>query len=216
MIGHKLGSYELLEEIGRGGMAVVYRAYQANVDRDVAIKVISKDLGRDKEAVERFQREARLIARLEHPHILPIYDFDGGHKPPYIVMRYLVGGSLHELIRKGIPKADVVADIFSQVCAAIDYAHRQGIVHRDIKAGNILIGPEGNAFVSDFGIARMIGGSGGGDAITGSGTFLGTPEYVSPEQIKAEHVDHRTDIYALGILPSGVSPKLKEKGETPV
>ena len=100
MIGPTLGPYELREEIGRGGMAVVYRAYQPNIDRDVAIKVISKDLGRNPEAIERFQREARLIARLEHPHILPVHDFDGGHEPPYIVMRYLVGGSLSDLIEK--------------------------------------------------------------------------------------------------------------------
>jgi len=101
MIGSKLGSYEIRAEVGRGGMAIVYRAYQASVDREVAVKVILKSMAGDEGAVQRFQREARLIARLEHPHILPIHDFDGGHEPPYIVMRLLDGGTLKEVIKQG-------------------------------------------------------------------------------------------------------------------
>src|SRR5688572_9540087 len=139
MVVTKIGPYELLEEIGQGGMATVYRAHQQSVGRDVAIKVIMWHVASDAQAVQRFQREARLIARLEHPHILPVYDFDGGHEPPYIVMRYLDGGTLKEVMRRErLPLAEI-SYLAQQVCSALDYAHRQGITHRDIKPSNIMI-----------------------------------------------------------------------------
>lgn len=201
MIGTKLGPYEILEEIGKGGMAAVYRARQPSVDRDVAIKAILKGIAGDPGAVQRFQREAKLIARLEHPHILPVYDFDGGHEPPYIVMRYLDGGTLKDVMAQGLLPHGEIAHLFSQVCSALDYAHRQGIVHRDIKPSNILIDREGNAFVSDLGIARITGGERRGKAITETGAIIGTPDYMSPEQAQGmDDVDHRTDIYALGVM----------------
>jgi serine/threonine-protein kinase len=155
MIGSRLGSYELLEELGKGGMASVYRARQASMDRDVAIKVIHvsmlNDVGR-----ERFQREARLVARLEHPHILPVYDFDGNNDPPFIVMRYVPGGTLRDLLARNnelLPFNDIL-HWFKQIASALDYAHEQGIIHRDLKPSNIIIDGNGNAFLSDFGIAR--------------------------------------------------------------
>ncbi len=196
------GAYEVLEEIGRGGMATVYRARQASVDRDVAIKVIRGGISEDPAAVQRFQREARVIARLEHPHILPIYDFDGAHDPPYIVMRYLDGGTLKDVMRQGLLPLEEVAYLIQQVASALDYAHRQGIVHRDIKPSNIMIDRDGNAFVTDLGIARITGGV---DAqrkgITVSGAIIGTPEYMSPEQAMGrDDVDSRADIYSLGVM----------------
>ncbi len=195
----RLGSYEVLEEIGSGGMASVYRARQASVDRDVAIKVLHKSVDGKDESILRFQREARLIARLEHPHILPVYDFDGSHNPPYIVMRYLSGGTLKEVISRGQLPFDEVGFLMRQLGAALDYAHRQGVIHRDIKPSNIMIDRDGNTFVTDFGIARMAGGT--DSTITQAGALVGTPEYMSPEQLMGnDEIDHRTDIYALGVM----------------
>jgi serine/threonine protein kinase/tetratricopeptide (TPR) repeat protein len=200
MLGSKLGPYEIREEIGRGGMATVYRAYQPTVDRDVAIKVITKAIAHDDSVIQRFQREARLIARLEHPHILPVYDFDGGHDPPYIVMRYLDTGTLKEVLRQGALPPEVTSYLMRQVCAALDYAHRQGIVHCDIKPSNIMIDGEGNAFVTDFGLAQLVAGSSGDKLFTATGAIMGTPEYIAPEQAQGKEIDQRADIYALGVL----------------
>lgn len=200
MIGSQLGSYRILEEIGKGGMATVYRAHQESINRDVAIKLIRKNISDTPDAVQRFQREAQLIARLEHPHILPVYDFDGRHEPPYIVMRFLEGGTLKEVMAQGQLPLHEVAYLMSQVCSAVDYAHRQRIIHRDLKPSNVLVDREGNAFVMDFGIARMASGE-IGKAITEAGAIIGTPDYMSPEQaMGAPDVDHRTDVYALGIM----------------
>jgi len=199
LVGTRLGPYELIEEIGRGGMATVYRAYQPSIGRFVALKIIHRAIASDAKALERFQREARLIARLEHPHLLPVYDYNGEHDPPYIVMRYLEGGTLKDALEMGttIPLTDTV-HIMRQVSAALDYAHRQGVIHRDIKPSNVLIDTEGNAFLMDFGIARIVESESG---ITQTGFAVGTPTYMSPEQsMGLETVDGRSDIYALGIL----------------
>ncbi|MCC6614659.1 MAG: protein kinase [Anaerolineae bacterium] len=200
LVGTRLGPYELIEEIGRGGMATVYRAYQPSIGRFVALKIIHRAIASDAKALERFQREARLIARLEHPHLLPVYDYNGEHDPPYIVMRYLEGGTLKDALEMGestIPLTDVV-HILRQVGAALDYAHRQGVIHRDIKPSNVLIDTDGNAFLMDFGIARIVESESG---ITQTGFAVGTPTYMSPEQsMGLETVDGRSDIYALGIL----------------
>ena len=162
----QLGPYELIEEIGRGGMATVYRAYQPNMGRDVAIKVIVKSLVGDSDSIQRFQREARLIARLEHPHILPVYDFDGRHDPPYIVMRYLHSGTLKHILAQGPLPPVEASHLIQQVGSALDYAHRQGIIHRDVKPSNIMIDREGNAFVTDFGLARMVSDASNSQEIT--------------------------------------------------
>lgn len=204
--GSNLGPYQIHSEIGRGGMAIVYRARQPSMERDVAIKVITKDLSGDPEAGQRFQREARLIARLEHPHILPVYDFDGRATPPYLVMRYLNGGPLKNILGEQPLPLNEISHLFRQIGSALDYAHRQGIVHRDIKPSNIMIDQDGNAFVTDFGIARLIGRrkqfqQRSDGPITLTGAAVGTPDYMSPEQIKdASSIDHRADIYALGVM----------------
>lgn len=200
-VGDQLGPYQILEKIGQGGMAAVYRAHQQSVERDVALKVILRDIAGDPAAIQRFQREAKLIARLEHPHILPVYDFDGGHSPPYIVMRYLEGGTLKDWMIQGrLPHYEVV-HLLQQICSALDYAHRQGIIHRDIKPSNILIDREGNAFVSDLGLARLTIHDFEGKQITETGMLMGTPDYMSPEQAMGiDEIDPRSDIYALGVM----------------
>jgi hypothetical protein len=186
-----------MEEIGRGGMATVYRAYQPSMDRMVAIKLILTTIANNPLVVQRFQREARLVARLEHPHILPVYDFDAGYNPPYIVMRYLNGGTLTQILEQGALPPLEAAYLLRQVGLALDYAHRQGIIHRDIKPSNILIDREGNAFVSDFGIARIVADQ----QLTISGAIVGTPNYMAPEQAQGiGQVDYRADIYALGVI----------------
>jgi class 3 adenylate cyclase/tetratricopeptide (TPR) repeat protein len=198
MIGTTLGPYQIIEEIGRGGMATVYRAHQPSVGRDVAIKTLLKGIGSDEQAVLRFQREARLVARLEHPHILPVYDFDGACEPPYIVMRLLETGTLKDVLLRQTLSQEEAVYLLRQVSAALDYAHRQGVVHRDVKPSNILIDLDGNAFVADFGIARLTGLPTG---LTGSGAMLGTPDYMAPEQASGrDRVDQRADVYALGVV----------------
>jgi len=199
MIGTRLGAYTLLEEIGAGGMATVYRAVQEKVGRDVAVKVIGRHILQDPTALERFQREAQVIARLEHPHILPVYDYDLTTDPPFIVMRYLPTGTLKEILRREWLPADELAVLFRQIASALDYAHRQGIVHRDVKPSNILVDGEGNAFLVDFGLARMVE-SAQSTGITASGTTVGTPDYMSPEQVMGMPIDGRSDIYGLGVM----------------
>src|SRR5512143_712111 len=198
MIGKKLRAYEITEEIGSGGMATVYRAYQPSMDRYVAVKVIRSSILHDPALRERFQREARLIARLEHPHLLPVYDFDSEHEPPYIVMRYLEGGTLKQVQQRGGVPRDELLYILQQLAGALDYAHRQGVVHRDLKPSNVMIDREGNAFLTDFGIARS---AGAGSDITHTGLLIGTPGYMAPEQARGDgQVDQAADIYALGVM----------------
>ncbi len=200
MIGSKLGPYELIEEIGRGGMAAVYRAYQPNMDRFVAVKVLFRAVAADGTSLERFQREARLVARLEHPHILPVYDYDGVNDPPYIVMRYMPTGTLKDLLEREQMPPQEVGYLVGQIASALDYAHRQGVIHRDIKPSNIMLDSEGNAFLTDFGIARLAEGSQTSAGLTGTGIALGTPGYMAPEQGMGTGVDARADIYSLGVM----------------
>lgn len=198
MIGTKLGAYEITEEIGKGGMATVYRAYQPNMDRHVAVKVISSRMLSDEIMRERFQREAKLIAKLEHPHLLPIYDFNGTHAPPYIAMRFLEGGTLKQVMAVGKLPYEEVLYTLRQISSALDYAHRQGVVHRDLKPSNIMVDKEGNSFVGDFGIAHV---SDANKELTGSGMVMGTPGYMAPEQANAEsEIDQRADVYSLGVI----------------
>ncbi|MEQ8671921.1 MAG: protein kinase [Aggregatilineales bacterium] len=214
MIGTRVGQYELVEEIGKGGMATVYRAYQPRMERFVAVKVINKAILSDETSMERFTREARLVVKLEHPHLLPVYDYDGRHDPPYIVMRYLESGTLKDVLEQGALPLREAAFMLQQITSALDYAHRQGVIHRDIKPSNIMIDADGNAFLMDFGIARV------GDqkeGLTQTGFAVGTPGYMSPEQALGESVDSRTDIYALGVvLFQMITGELPYTSETPM
>jgi serine/threonine-protein kinase len=192
-----IGPYKITGIIGQGGMAIVYKAYDSAADRTIALKLLPHQLTADPNFLERFKREGRLIARLEHLHILPVYSVGTtDNDVPYIAMRYLDGGSLAERQEAGpIVTADLTR-IITQVSQALDFAHDHGLVHRDIKPSNILLDKFGNAFLADFGIAKMIEGS---IQFTGS-NVIGTPAYMSPEQGRGQQLDRRADVYSLACL----------------
>lgn len=194
LIGKTVGQYELLEEVGRGGMATVYKARQLSMNRIVAVKVLPRHFLHDPGFFERFEREVDVISHLEHPHILPIYDYGKAENTPYIAMRFLGGGSMAQMIRRGVAQLDRLDKPFTQIAQALDHAHRQGIIHRDLKPGNIMLDEEGNAYLSDFGIARIMGSN-----LTGS-MIIGTPAYMSPEQANGFALDARSDLYSLGVV----------------
>jgi eukaryotic-like serine/threonine-protein kinase len=218
MIGKRVGIYEIVEEVGRGGMATVYRAYQPNVDRFVAVKVIHSDIANDENVMRRFIREAQLVAKLEHPHLLPVYDYDGKSDPPYIVMRYLESGTLKDVLgEKSLPLPEIIY-MMHQISTALDYAHRHGVIHRDIKPSNIMVDDEGNAFLTDFGIARMVEtDEQGTTSLTQTGFAIGTPGYMAPEQGLGGEIDRTVDIYALGVMLFQMATgKMPYVGETPM
>lgn len=196
--GQTLGSYRIISEIGVGGMASVYKAYQASMDRHVAIKVLPKQLAESEEFVKRFQQEARTIAKLEHPYILPVFDYGEENGTTYFVMRYLEAGTLKEKIQSGPLSLKEIDRIFTQLADALGYAHAQGVVHRDLKPANALVDANGNLFLTDFGIAKLLESA--SPRLTQTDAILGTPAYISPEQAAALDVDQRSDIYSLGII----------------
>lgn len=197
--GTTLGQYQLIEVIGKGGMATVYRAYQPSMEREVAVKVMSPDLADEAEFITRFRREAQIIAQLQHPHILAVYDFGEQGRFVYLVMRLMMGGTLaNELQGRPLPVERVIL-LVRQIASALDYAHGQGVIHRDLKPSNVLLDSEGNASLTDFGIAKMVIG-GAVTGLTSPGSVIGTPTYMAPEQWRSEPVDARTDVYALGVM----------------
>ncbi|MGC9358648.1 MAG: protein kinase domain-containing protein, partial [Anaerolineae bacterium] len=201
LVGNTLGQYQIVEELGRGGMAIVYKAWQPSLRRYVAIKVMLPHLLNDQEFMRRFQQEAIVAANLNHPNVVTIYEVEQQDDHLYIVMEYVEGKSLEEVvISEGPLHLERVTKILEQVADALDYAHRRQFVHRDIKPSNILVTPEGRAVISDFGIAKALRGSGATARLTATGTILGSPAYMSPEQIIGEDVDYRTDLYSLGIV----------------
>jgi serine/threonine-protein kinase len=197
LVNSTLGKYRIEAEIGRGGMAVVYRGYDPDLDRNVAVKVLAPHLVWDELFVERFLREARAAARVKHPNIVTIHDVGQQAGWYYFVMEYLAGHSLTALIqqRGSFPPQAVLA-ILRPVASALDYAHHDGLVHRDIKPGNIMVSPRGHVTLTDFGIARAVQDA----RLTGTGTIVGTPEYMSPEQAKGLTVDARSDQYSLAVV----------------
>ena len=194
----KIGRYRIESELGRGGMAVVYLARDPLIDRQIALKLMpSLPALVDTQFRPRFEREARVIASLEHPAIVPVHDFGYSDNLPFIVMRYMPGGSLKERIEKEAVVPKEAIRIFHQLSPALDYAHKKGIYHRDLKPGNILFDQGGNAYIADFGVAKL---STANTALTGSGGIVGTPAYMSPEQAKGEEIDGRTDVYSMGVV----------------
>jgi len=197
LTGKPLGQYQVQQELGRGGMAVVYRAFQASLHRSVAIKVLPPQFTFDESFVHRFLQEARSAAGLRHPNIVTIYDVGVQDDIHYIVMEELAGESLSKLIdRQGKQPADRVANVISQIGSALDYAHARGIVHRDVKPSNIIVGTGDHATLTDFGIAKAIEGT----QLTQTGMMVGTPEYMSPEQAKGDTISSSSDVYSLGLV----------------
>ena len=196
--GTQLGSYEIVESVGRGGMATVYRAYHAPLDRHVAIKVIHMILAQDEGQLRRFRREARAVARLEHPNIVPIYDYAEKGLQPYLVMRYVAGETLKERMSRGPLAVNEITRIMSQVAAGLDYAHQQGILHRDIKPSNIILAESGEVYLTDFGLARLFES---GESTISHNRMMGTPFYMSPEQARGDlDLNPQADIYSFGIV----------------
>src|SRR5262245_46020969 len=216
-VGKALGKYQILECLGQGGMAEVYRAYQPSLDRHVAIKLLHTRLAGEANFIDRFRREATLVARLRHPHIVQVHDFEVENEQYYMVMELVEGGTLttelEERRLKDRPFSLLeIVQIFTALTSAIDYAHARGMIHRDLKPGNIMFSAEGQVVLTDFGIARILDGANP----TVTGVITGTPAYMSPEQGKGERGDERSDIYSLGvILYELVTGRVPFEGTTP-
>ncbi len=208
---------EILSLIGQGGMGAVYLARQLKLDRFVGLKVLPEEWGRDPAFSERFQREARALARLNHPHIVSVHDFGdaGGHF--YLLMEYVDGANLRRLLQSGPLEPRLALQMVPQICDALQYAHEEGVVHRDIKPENILLDNRGRVKIADFGLAKLVGPSRASFTLTGTHQVMGTLDYMAPEQrSRPQEVDHRADIYSLGVvfyemltgeLPLGASPR---------
>jgi serine/threonine protein kinase len=216
LIGTTVGNYEIVERIAQGGMATVYRGRQTTIGREgrrVAIKVIDAEYAKDPTLSERFRREVEMTADLQHPHILPVYDYGQIDNRPYIVMAYMPGGSVHDLIvAPGEIPFQRIQRIIDQTSAALDYAHRSGVIHRDLKPSNILLDNDGNAHLADFGIAKVLREE--SQQLTGD-KIIGTLSYMAPEMFKREAVTPAVDIYALGVtLYQMLTGETPYKGDT--
>jgi tRNA A-37 threonylcarbamoyl transferase component Bud32 len=215
MIGRTLGGYRIVEQIGMGGMATVYKAYEAVTDRYVALKVLPQYYAQDPKFVQRFEREARALAKLEHIHILPIFAYGEEEGITYLVMRYMPTGTLSDKIEaERAQPFHEASRILAQIASALDYAHRHDILHRDVKPSNVLLDADGNVYLTDFGLAKMVEAS---VDLTGGG-ILGTPAYMSPEQCQgARDLTPATDQYSLGvILYEMITGRTPFQAETPL
>ncbi len=199
-LGKQIDAFTVQERIGQGGMATVYRAFQPSMNRSVALKIISLNptQGERDEFRSRFAQEANLIASLEHIHILPVYDYGiVDNEIAFLAMRLLRGGSLSDLLSSGPLGLDRTAEIFTQIARGLAYAHSKGIIHRDLKPSNILLDDASNAYLTDFGLAKILENS---EQLTKTGNIVGTPTYMSPEQLRGDPLDHRSDIYSMGCV----------------
>jgi len=197
-IGENIGPYRIIEQLGQGGMATVYKAYHAALDRYVALKVLHAAFHEDQTFTARFQREARVVARLEHPNIVPVYDYSEHEARPYLVMKYIEGDTLKARLNKGPLSAEEIEQVVDSVGSALGYAHRQGILHRDIKPSNVLIANDGVMYLADFGLARI---ASAGESTLSSDSIMGTPQYISPEQAMGKKdLDAGTDIYSFAVM----------------
>lgn len=210
----QFGRYKILSEVGRGGMAAVYRALDPAFDREVALKVLPAEMLHDPSFRARFQREARIVAALEHAAIVPVHDFGEEDGQPFFVMRLMSGGSLVERLRRGPLPIEEATRILAAIAPALDEAHARGVIHRDLKPGNILFDQHDNPYLSDFGIAKL---AESGATLTASYAIIGTPAYMSPEQARGEKdIDGRSDVYSLGaILFEMLCGRVPYEAETP-
>ena len=196
--GENVGPYRIIEQLGQGGMATVFKAYHPNLDRYVAIKVLHPAFKQDPQFLERFQREARVVAKLDHPNIVPVFDYADHNGQSYLVMKFIEGETLKSVLDRQWPAKEQILSIVQSVGKALTYAHAQGVLHRDVKPSNILITESGNVYLADFGLARMA--EAGPSTLSGD-QLLGTPQYISPEQARgAQDLDNGTDIYSFGIV----------------
>ena len=196
--GENVGSYRVMEKLGRGGMATVYKAYHARLDRYVALKVLHPAFLEDPNFLARFQREARLVAKLEHPNIVPVYDFAEHDEQPYLVMKYIDGETLKAHLNRGRLSVEKIWNVVESVGAGLAHAHNEGILHRDVKPSNVIVASDGKIYLADFGLARI---AQMGESTLSSDMIMGTPQYISPEQAKGEkNLDNRTDIYSFAVM----------------
>ena len=196
--GENIGPYRIVEKLGQGGMATVYKAYHASLDRYVALKVLHPAFHEDATFTGRFQREARVVAKLEHPSIVPVYDYAEHEKRPFLVMKYIEGETLKARLLRGKLNAAEITQVVDAVGSALAYAHKQGILHRDIKPSNVLITQDGQMYLADFGLARI---AQAGESTLSSDSIMGTPQYISPEQARGDKdLDAGTDIYSFGVM----------------
>ncbi len=219
LVGQVLGQYELKELLGAGGMGAVYRAFQSNLKREVAVKVLPSGLATQAGYIERFNREAEIAASLEHPNIVPIYDYGTQHNISYVVMRLLGGGSLAQRLGSSDdgatarPSVGETVNFLRQLASALDYAHSHNVVHRDIKPGNVMFDNHASAYLVDFGIAKLMDGS---SNLTGTGMMVGTPSYMAPELWRGEQASPASDQYALAAMIYGMlSGRLPFEAPTP-
>ncbi|PJF29072.1 MAG: serine/threonine protein kinase, partial [Phototrophicales bacterium] len=196
--GAQVGAYQIIEKIGSGGMATVFKARQPRLERDVAIKVMHQNISQDPNFLARFEREARIVASLDHPNIVPIYDYDEHMGQPYLVMKYVNGYTLKDILRAEPIAPHDILRVLTAVGSALEFAHKRGVLHRDIKPSNIIIDERGEAYLMDFGLARI---AQSGESTMSADVMLGTPHYISPEQAQGnKDLDARTDVYSLGIV----------------
>ncbi|MEP7294207.1 MAG: serine/threonine-protein kinase, partial [Chloroflexota bacterium] len=193
-----IGAYQIVAPLGQGGTATVYRAFHARLNRHVAIKMIHQAYLDDPNFLTRFEREAKIIAALEHPHIVPVYDFSEHAGEPYLVMKLIEGSTLKALMAKKPLSNGEILRLATPVAAALDYAHRRGVLHRDIKPSNIMLDGVSTPYLTDFGLARV---AAAGDSTISQDMLLGTPHYISPEQARGKgEVDYRSDLYSFGVV----------------
>lgn len=214
LTGRQFGPYQIVAPLGEGGMAAVYKAYQPSMERYVALKVLPRHFTHDPQFQARFRRESKLLAQLQHPYILPVFDSGQADGYSYIVMPFVQGGTLADALDDTPISLQRIRQVLTQVGSALHYAHERGMIHRDVKPSNILIDETGNCLLTDFGVARIVEAS---VSLTGSGTVIGTPAYMSPEQGSGKKVDERSDIYSLGIiLYEMATGRVPYKAETPI
>jgi serine/threonine protein kinase len=214
LTGKQIGPYQIVAPLGEGGMAAVFRAYQPGMERYVALKILPRALADDPAFSARFQREARILAQLQHPHILPVFDYGQAEGYSYIVMPYVLSGTLTDAMQGEPLPLPRIRQVISQVGDALSYARGRGLVHRDVKPSNVLVDESGNCLLTDFGVARMVESS---VNLTATGAVVGTPAYMSPEQGVGREIDARSDIYSLGIiLYEMATGRVPYKAETPI